>query len=331
MGPPTVPFSKHAEAIVNPPGYPRTEPQKQQISLFLDKEPSSLFKDVRDGKQYSQAAINMGRAVFGDPNSLSTFVKSRQEDMGFKRDPDGTMRQNFRPIRGQTEIFYDWANPDTIHQMHGYGSEMWNTTKDWIDKNGSRLFKNDLAHLNELTARNQNVTIAWDNSNQRLTAVPSVYVRRTSPSGYPIGQADTQGPKRAAEEMQTVLDRYTPLMKVWGAVAKEEGIDPNAFILSSLRNNGVDLKKIPSLENAIKSSHMQYTDEGDTEKGSLSGFLSNPGGGQGGARNNAPAASSGAPRGVTNYGNSIPGQPIDIPEGVSPRDYLQQLRSQGKF
>lgn len=202
--------------------------------------------------------INFARTFFGDPKSL------------FNLNPSGTGADG-RPIKGRDDYFAQWSSPAVTQEIKRLSQQdhaLWPMYKGWVEQTGSALYAEKIGDINHLSNM-EGIRVTYNSENHRLEAVDQPGANRRASGMYQATPAYT---------IQPQINRLNSLFNVWADLAKQSGEEPNAYILKTLQQHGVDLKKIsPQIHAAITNS-LQYQDENEdgSQKGSLQGFLANP-------------------------------------------------------
>jgi hypothetical protein len=171
-----------------------------------------------------------------------------------------------------------------------------------------------------------NIALTFDPTTSHFTAKLS-----NNPVKYPgQNRPEMMDNPNTLNRVNGTLQRLNSGIDNLTAVAKAGGEkDIPGYILKSLQQQSVPLEKINGLSREFMQK-LNYTDVSELMPGDLKAFLANPGGS---SQNNAPKASAVAPRGIPEDVSNIQtyGAPIDIPEGMSARDFIAKLRKEGKI
>lgn len=292
---------------------------------------------LHDSSVPDEVKINISNKAFGPANlgMVSLFDSSPRSDV--------YMPGRTQPVRSAKpssyQVFDMFVNQGTAHEEFRLGQQqpqVWNNYKNWAEHTfTSELYATAIQDLGSSTFQNvPGVRLTWDTDSTSFKAVGSTLYLNEETQRTPV-----LNPQLAADRLNQRLEPLNHAIKNMTYIAKENGWDPNEYItglITSVSHGGVVPKM---MQDAIVNSRpdlvSKYTDDQLGDIGDLQSFVKNPGRGLPGMRNNAPAASSVAPRGHLNGNLSeqqpVVGTPINIPPGVDPHDYIEQLKKEGKL
>lgn len=272
----------------------------------------------------------------GKVNAFRSFISDKGADpnnpgkhsvFNFNK---SSIDENGRKITGQSEYFANLTSEPMAAEakrLTARDPDLLPTYKNWTERTFTRLYRTEAKDLDNILQNSRVIGLDWNPNTNQVEAK----VRRqplTEKEQY-LG-ADQRDPRITLQKVNESVSRLNMGLTGLANVAKASGEkDIGGYLTKVLQQQGVDLRNMGDTSGQImKSIRSQYAEE-DPEKGSLSGFLANPGGTIPGGGNNAPAGSLGAPRG--NLGEILGMKVDDIPEGMSARDFIKQLKKENKF
>lgn len=248
-----------------------------------------------------------------DPK-IAPDMKLKTASMLFGPWSQGTTSRFTSNNGGPFKVFSMWTAPEmtnVIANLEAQQPGIFTQYKTWAETEFSSLYRQQMASTQQYLTRQKELgfKLQYNLNTNQLQA-----------EFTPQGRTD----KRDPQAVQRMVDReiLRPLnmgLATMANIATKAGEkDIPVYLLKGLKQNGVDINQIQILSDSMKLNYAEDEQGNLKPKGpSVEEFFRNP---------------TGAPKKeIRNYGDSIPGEPINIPEGVSPQQFIRQLKSEGKL
>lgn len=129
-----------------------------------------------------------------------------------------------------------------LRNMGGEGEVAWNNYKNWNEVSFARLFRSDIATLQDLSEK-AGISIGWDNENGRFTPIASSAVRRPI-QGAGMGLTNpadaTASDPMASADVNRVINRINGGLASLKEVQKKEGGDTAGYLARILVQSGLN-------------------------------------------------------------------------------------------
>lgn len=161
--------------------------------------------------------------------------------------PDGTYQRGAQFIRGRSDVFANITSPkniDAVWQLADkHDANLKKQYTDFVQYSFAKdLYQKDIGNLSEI-ANDKFMQIAWNTSSNKIEVVPNMVAVRSTLA--------TSGPESAMEGIidqrlrfhQTSVERLNKGVEGLVNLAKKQGIDPDVYVLQTLRDAGVRFDK----------------------------------------------------------------------------------------